>query len=60
MDLYWIVMPTLDKHGAHFHWLDVSNVRSPSAVHSRMRFWSQVAAAGSLHPWWAIRASSGR
>ncbi|MEW5853016.1 MAG: hypothetical protein AB2A00_29805 [Myxococcota bacterium] len=42
VDLYWLVMPNLDPHGAHFHWIDVAGLLGP---------------AGILLLWLAIRAS---
>ena len=41
MDLYWIVMPTLDKHGAHFHWLDVSTFVAVGSAFA-YAFWSRL------------------
>ena len=41
MDLYWIVMPTLDKHGVHFHWLDVSTFVAVGSAFA-YAFWSRL------------------
>jgi hypothetical protein len=32
VDLYWLVMPTLDHHGAHFSWIDVAGLLGPAGV----------------------------
>ncbi|AKT43933.1 hypothetical protein [Chondromyces crocatus] len=32
VDLYWLVMPTLDHHGAHFSWIDLAGLLAPVGV----------------------------
>lgn len=32
VDLYWIVMPTLDHHGAHPSWIDLAGLLAPAGV----------------------------
>ncbi|HSN97180.1 MAG TPA: hypothetical protein VLS89_02745 [Candidatus Nanopelagicales bacterium] len=32
IDLYWLVMPTLDHHGAHFSWIDLAGLLGPAGV----------------------------
>lgn len=34
IDLYWLVMPTLDHHGAHFSWIDLAGLLGPAGVAS--------------------------
>ena len=41
IDLYWIVMPTLDKHGAHFHWLDATTFVAVGSAFA-FAFWSKL------------------
>ena len=41
VDLYWIVMPTLDPHGAHFHWLDLTTLAAVGSVFA-YAFWSRL------------------
>jgi hypothetical protein len=42
LDLYWLIMPTLDHHGIHFSWIDLAGLLGP---------------VGVLCGWLAIRAS---
>lgn len=42
VDLYWLVMPTVDHHGVHFSWIDLATL---------------VAAVGVLLTWLGLRAS---
>jgi hypothetical protein len=42
VDLYWLVMPTLDHHGAHFSWIDIATL---------------LATVGVLAAWLGFRAS---
>lgn len=32
LDIYWLVMPTLDHHGAHFSWIDLGGLLGPLGV----------------------------
>jgi len=32
LDVYWLVMPTLDHHGAHFSWIDIGALLAPVGI----------------------------
>lgn len=48
IELYWIVMPTLHHHGAHFHWMDITSLLGLGGVFFALFF--QVLKKGNLIP----------
>lgn len=41
IDLYWLIMPNFDKHGVHFHWLDLATLAAVASVYGFV-FWSRL------------------
>jgi hypothetical protein len=48
VDLYWLVMPTLDAHGAHVSWIDLAGLLGPLGV--GVWILAQQAAKSPLYP----------
>ena len=39
VDLHWVVMPTVDRHGFHLHWLDLAAMTGVGAAYA-LAFWN--------------------
>jgi hypothetical protein len=48
VDLYWMIMPNLDEHGAHFSWIDLAGLLAPLGVAAAMV--GRKMAEGPLYP----------
>ena len=41
LDLHWIVMPTVDRHGFHLHWLDLATFMAVGSLFA-LAFWYRL------------------
>jgi hypothetical protein len=41
VDLHWVVMPTVHRHGFHFHWLDLAAFAAVGSA-CGLVFWSRL------------------
>jgi hypothetical protein len=48
LDLYWMIMPNLDHHGAHFSWIDLGGLLMPLGIASALV--GRKIAEGPLYP----------
>jgi hypothetical protein len=48
LDIYWLVMPNLDHHGAHFSWVDLAGLAGPIGV--LLVVIARQAIGGALYP----------